>query len=244
MRLGVIADIHGNFVALNAVMADLERQSLDQVVCLGDAVQGGPQPAETVSSLRRMGCRVVMGNADSFLLTSAKSGEEELTAQHFEVRAWTLSQLGADDLAFIRAFEPTVTVPMGQAQELLCFHGSPTSFDDIILPETPDHDVRRFLGDDLPAFLTGGHTHAQQLRRLGDSLFFNPGSVGLAYDHQQASADPKLDSWAEYAILASDDIGAGVEFRRVWVDPRRIIEALLASGRPHAREYAAQYSLV
>jgi predicted phosphodiesterase len=210
-------------------------------VCLGDAVQGGAQPVETISALRRMGCRIVMGNADSFLLTSESRGVEELSERHFEVRAWTLSQLDEDDLAFIRAFEPTVTVRLSQTQELLCFHGTPSSFDDIILPETPDDEVRRLLGDDLSAFLTGGHTHLQQLRRLGDSHFFNPGSVGLTYDHHQASSDIKLDSWAEYAILACDNTGAGIEFRRVWVDPHRIVEALLASGQPHAREYAAQY---
>ena len=69
MRLAVISDIHGNCFALDAVLADLraDLEPVDATVCLGDAIQGGPQPAETVARLRELGCPVVMGNADAWL---------------------------------------------------------------------------------------------------------------------------------------------------------------------------------
>ncbi len=65
MRIAVISDIHGNFVALEAILKDISHQFVDQMVCLGDAVQGGPQPAQVVNRLRELACPVVMGNADS-----------------------------------------------------------------------------------------------------------------------------------------------------------------------------------
>src|SRR5262249_24703118 len=154
---------------------------VDRVVCLGDAIQGGPQPAEVVARPRAMGCPVVYGNADAFLLTG-DTGPEALTPQHHAVRAWSLAQLSEADRTFIAAFRPTVEISLPGGRRLLCFHGSPTSFDDIIYPDTPEEEVRRLLGGSLPAILTGGHTHLQQLRRLDDSLFFNPGSVGFVYN--------------------------------------------------------------
>jgi len=85
MRVAVIADIHGNAVAFDAVLADLETQTVDRVVCLGDAIQGGPQPSEVAARLRELRCPVVYGNADAFLLTG-ESGAESLTPQQYAAR--------------------------------------------------------------------------------------------------------------------------------------------------------------
>ena len=49
--------------------------------------------------------------------------------------------------------------------------------------------------------MCGGHTHLQQVRRIGDYFFFNPGSVGVAYNRNQPEEGFRLDPWAEYAIL-------------------------------------------
>src|SRR5262245_24968548 len=209
-RIAVISDMHGNCIALDAVLADLRRAIVDQIVCLGDAIQGGPQPAEVVARLRELACPVVMGNADAWLLTGEETGSENIPAERLrkmgEIRSWSLAQLSNDDQAFISQFQPTVSIPLSAARGLLCFHGSPASFDDIILPTTPKDEFQRLLGMHAPHILTGGHTHMQQIRRLGatDSFFFNPGSVGLAYSHQQPDDRLRADPWAEYAILTAD----------------------------------------
>ncbi len=52
MRLAVISDIHGNYFALEHVLKDMRRQGIEQIVCLGDVMQGGAQPAETIQCLR------------------------------------------------------------------------------------------------------------------------------------------------------------------------------------------------
>ncbi|MGI8690263.1 MAG: metallophosphoesterase family protein [Thermomicrobiales bacterium] len=240
MRVAVIADIHGNAVAFDAVLADLQEHSVDTVVCLGDAIQGGPQPAEVVARLRELGCPVVYGNADAFLLTGA-NGAESLTSQQHAVRDWSLAQLSEAERAFIAAFQPTVEISLPGKQRLLCFHGSPTSFDDIIFPETPETEVRRLLGAYLPAILTGGHTHLQQLRRLDDSLFFNPGSVGYVYNTRQPGGGAHADPWAEYAILSADERRFSIEFCRVPFDVAEWKRTTLASGIPDAEMMATRY---
>ncbi len=241
MRTAVISDIHGNCFALDAVLAGLRAASVDLIVCLGDAIQGGAQPAQTVARLRELNCPIVMGNADAWLLTGQETGAEKATEKQLQIRQWSLAQLSGVDRNFIQSFRSTVEIPLDARVTLLCFHGSPQSFDDIILPETPEEEFQRLLGKFESSILTGGHTHLQQIRRLGDFFFFNPGSVGVAYNRHLAEENFHLDPWAEYAILSSNQGRLALEFRRVPLDVGELIHIILSSGRPYAEETAAQY---
>jgi predicted phosphodiesterase len=249
MRIAVFSDIHGNAFAFDVILADLKRETFDHIVCLGDAIQGGPQPAEVVAQLRTLGCPIIMGNADSFMLTGNDSGREETSDERErklnEVREWSMSRLSDDDKAFIAAFKPTVEIPLEPWRNLLCFHGSPDDFDDVILPTTPEEDFQKMLTPYLPHIMTGGHTHMQQIRRIGahDAFYFNPGSVGFAYSHQQPDDEQfHADAWAEYAILTANAGKLSLEFRRLPYDAQPMIDIYHASGRPYTDEAAAQYS--
>src|SRR5215212_7969929 len=240
MRVAVISDMHGNDFAFETVEADIQRQNVDQIVCLGDAIQGGPQPAAVVQRLRRLGCPVVMGNADAWLLTGEETADEGIHSERLrkmgEIRLWSLSQLTDEDRAFISGFQPTVTIHLENELSLLCFHGSPTSFDDVILPAAPQEDFQKFLGSYKDHILTGGHTHAQQIRRNSKYFFFNPGSVGFAYSNNQPENQFFADPWAEYAILTVENSQIGLEFRRIPLDARELIRIYRESGRPFAEE--------
>jgi putative phosphoesterase len=245
MRVAVISDMHGNDLAFEAVEADINHQKIDQIVCLGDAVQGGPQPAEVVHRLHRLNCPIVMGNADAWLISGEETGDEGIPPERLkkmgDVRNWSLSRLTAEDRAFISDFQPTVTLRLENTLDLLCFHGSPTSFDDVILPAAPEEDFQKFLGPYTGRVLSGGHTHAQQIRRIGDYFFFNPGSVGFAYSHNQSDDDFHADPWAEYAVLTAENGQVSLEFRRVPFDSKEMIRIYHASGRPFADEAISQY---
>ena len=245
MRVAVISDMHGNDLAFEAVEADLKKQEVDQIVCLGDAIQGGPQPAEVVQRLRRLNCPVVIGNADAWLISGQETADEGIPPERLkkmgEIRLWSLSQLTEDDIDFISKFQPTVTLQLEGVLELLCFHGSPTSFDDVILPSAPEEEFQKFLGPYTGKLLTGGHTHAQQIRRIGDLFFFNPGSVGFAYSHNQPDNDFHADPWAEYAILTAENGQPSLEFRRIPFDSTELIRIYRESERPFADEAIGQY---
>lgn len=235
MRLAIISDIHGNCFALDAVLADLGRYAIDQIVCLGDAIQSGPQPAETVERLRALACPVVMGNSDAWLLTGEETNpQEKFFPVTYQVREWSLQQLTPEDQAFIAGFQPTVEIALENGKRLLCFHGSPRSFHEVILPTTPEAEFQEILGPAEGMLFTGGHTHLQYLRRLGDSFFFNPGSVGYAYNRERSGDDFRLDPWAEYAILSVTEEYVGVEFRRVAFDVNEWVRIIRASHRPNA----------
>lgn len=246
MRILIFSDIHGNAVGLEALLADSQGETFEQMVCLGDAIQGGPQPAAVVARLRDLGCAVVMGNADDWLLTGHASDAEAISPERQRkldaVRAWSLAQLSEADQRFIHNFQPTVELPLGEGQKLLCYHGSPQSFDDVILPTTAEEAVRRFLAPQADVVYTGGHTHLQFIRHLGRTFHFNPGSVGFAYRHDQAEDAPfRADPWAEYAVLTHDKGRITLQFRRVPYAVAPLIATYQSSGRPFAEEAINQY---
>jgi predicted phosphodiesterase len=206
--LALVSDIHGNDLALAAVVAELERLGVEQVVCLGDVAEGGSQPAEVLDRLARLGWPVILGNADAFLLEVDPSSPEAVTDEQLERRTWTLEQLSHAQLEQIRAFVPTLDVEV-DGLTLRAFHGSPRSYDDVVLPETPDGVAERLLGGSGVDLLAGGHTHLQWTRYVDGALYVNPGSVGLAYD--RFDSEPVPIEVAEYALVT----GGSVEFRRV-----------------------------
>jgi putative phosphoesterase len=245
MRIAIISDIHGNCVAFDAVFNDIKQVGVDQIICLGDAVQGGPQPAEVVARLRELGCPVVMGNADDWLVTGFDSGAENIPKERRIrmdiVRDWQLTNLSENDLSFIRAFQPTVQIKLEDERVLLCYHGSPKSFDHVILQQTPDEEVRGYLEPQENIIYTGGHTHMQFLRHFGRTFHFNPGSVGVAYRHDQPDDHFRLDPWAEYALLSSKSGNLSLEFRRIPFDVQLLISVYQSSGKPFAESSIAEY---
>ena len=248
MRNLILSDVHGNCLALETVVVDAKRNGFDQIICNGDMIQGGPQPHETVQLLREMNCSIVMGNSDAWLLTGVETGAESLSEERLKrlntVREWSLSKLNEEDRRFINRFQPTVTLDLGNNKSLLAFHGSPISFDQVLLPSTPEDEYQEVLRPYASHILTGGHVHLQYTRRLRDSqnFYFNPGSVGVAYNHEQTGEKNYLDPWAEYAILTIEKSNTQLEFIRVELDMDKMAEIYQKSDRPFANEAMGQYT--
>ncbi len=239
-RIALIADIHGNLTALDAVLADLESLGADQVICLGDVAATGPQPRETITRLRALGCAVVMGNTDAASIRPTQSvpGDED-GRRIAEIDAWGTAQLTPADLAYLRTFQPTVTQPLGGEDTLLCFHGSPRSNTESIEATTSDAALTRMLRGYSATVLAGGHTHAPFVRRYGESILLNSGSVGLPYEAIEAGG--RNPPWAEYAIIEWQAGALSVMLRRVPIDVTKVVRAAWRSGMPHAEWWARDW---
>jgi predicted phosphodiesterase len=229
----VFSDVHGNRVALEAMLEDLERRPADQLVCLGDALQGGPQPLECAERIAELGCPVVLGNADAFVLTLDPEAEPA-TEEMLETARWSQERLGERGLELIRGYEPTLKLELGAGRTLFAFHGSPGSYNEILLPSTPEDVVRAALEGADADVVAGGHVHMQWTRPISHKVLVNPGSVGLAYDHEQPEDDPLFEPTAEYAVISER---LEIELRRVPFDPQAVVHAVEESGRPNAEEY-------
>jgi putative phosphoesterase len=239
MRLGLISDIHGNLLALEAVLAELEREKLDRLVCLGDVV-AGPRANEALARIRNLECPVILGNWDAWSVDGMPEPATPVEEKLYAIGAYWAERLGEEDRAFVRSFAATVEVELESGGTLLCFHGSPGSFDDWIVATTPDDELAAMLAGFSAPVLAGGHTHLQMVRRYEDSLFVNPGSVGLPFE-RWSPEDVLIAPRAEYAILTAADGHLGVDLRRTTYDVEAHLRGGLESGMPFADWWAASW---
>jgi putative phosphoesterase len=242
MRIALISDIHGNFVALQTVLAHIAREHVDQFVCLGDVAANGPQPVPVIRRVRELGCPVVRGNTDEwFLVPQTYDPNSEKERRLMAMLEWEMQQFSPADIEFMRQFQPRVEIQLESGKTLLCFHGSPQSNTDVILAATPDDELQSRLGDFHAAVMAGGHTHQQMLRRFCDALVINPGSVGMPMA-RDARGHLHRPPWSEYAIVDSRGENLAIEFRRVPLDVNTVVRAARESGMPGSESWAGEWN--
>ncbi|CAN7669958.1 metallophosphatase family protein [Bosea sp. LjRoot90] len=208
MRLGVIADVHGNLPALEAVLASLAGLSVDAVVNLGDCASGPLWPAETVRLLRASEMSHVRGNHDRAL--GAASPEELGASDSF---AWRDLDAEARNWLAALPFE----IEIGKAR---CFHASPTDDETYLLDEVEGgrlvaacpEAVETLLGVTGHAVVLCGHSHQPRLLRLGNgTIAVNPGSVGNPAYHATYPSLHVSESGAPHARFAVVTMADAVE---------------------------------
>lgn len=243
MRIAIISDIHGNAVALETVLNALTAQKIDNILCLGDVASGGPQPQGVLERLQQLGCPVVMGNTDEWLLQpQLKSTTDQFTQWSQDVQLWCSQQLSSLHQAYIRTFQPTIEYPLTDGKLLLGYHGSPRSYREGIIATTLDEEVEQAFAGVKAAIMVGGHTHMQMFRRYKDILILNPGSVGAALDRVSPLNEMHNAPWAEYAIIDAEGNALYVEMQRVPFDLQALAESALKSGMPHAEWWVSEWN--
>ncbi|MCA9958670.1 MAG: metallophosphoesterase family protein [Anaerolineales bacterium] len=236
MRIALISDIHGNMVSLKNVLADIERQQVDDIVFLGDLATLGPQPREVVTTLRNLNCHCVMGNHDTFLFDPAAMQAYSQDTWIGEAVDWCKAQLAPEDLSFIYSFKPFLEITLDphheQASKLFCFHGSPRSNVDQIVATTSIRRLKQMLMGYEAAIFAGGHTHVQMIRQHKGTLIMNAGSVGQPFAQSTFKHAPSVLPWAEYAIIGWHEGALNVDLRRVPINLDAVKAAAMDSDLP------------
>ncbi len=242
MRIGLIADIHGNVFALDAVLAALDRLGMDETVCLGDVASPGPWPIETITRLRDRGIPAVMGNTDEWLLAEDPSRISDFTAMN-HINAWAAIRLDDALYAWIEAL-PRHRTMVRRAVPIILYHGSPRSTTDVISSLTPTETVAAMLSATDARIAVGGHTHVPMLRTTDTTLLVNPGSVGLGGTGPGTHDLPlgKPATGAEFAVLELTGQGVSLSFHSVGLDTGEMIAAASTTEMPHLESWAALWS--
>jgi predicted phosphodiesterase len=235
MRIALIADLHGNLLALEAVLAELRRDGYDELLCLGD-VAVGPQAAETVERVEALRCRVVIGNWDAYFLDGFPETGSDLSRRLVKLGESWSATLDESHRRAMRAYVPEIELDLGDGFRLLAFHGSPRSYEDFILASTPEEEVERMLDGRRAPLMACGHTHFQMLRRHDDTVLVNPGSVGLPF--ARPAPLMQISPWAEYGLVTRDDGRLNVELRRTTFDVQAHVRSILESKLPLAEWWA------
>jgi predicted phosphodiesterase len=243
MRVALISDLHGNALSLRAVLDDIARVGVDRIVCLGDCATLGPEPEAVLDTLGALGCPVILGNHDDFLL------DPQLIRRYTEVPVvvdavdWCRDRLGRSHLDFVRTFRPDLEIDLGEGASLYLFHGSPRSHMEDLLATTPPDELDRFLDGHSATVMAGGHTHVQMLRQHRGALLVNPGSVGMPFrEANTPGRAPTVLPHAEYAIVRADAGAVTVSLHRVAVDREALRRAARATDHPLGEMLAAAYA--
>jgi len=243
MRIAFISDIHGNFTALSAVLADINSQAIDQIICLGDTVTLGPQPLETLNALRELKCTYIMGNHDTATLDPEHAVQYDIASHLIPDLHWCRSKLSPDDLQFIASFKPMHEIRLPHGNQLLAYHGSPLSFTDIIQSTTHNKDLDTYFKGQEANIFIGGHSHIQMVRRYDNKLILNSGSVGNAFKFAYTPGKPVyLLPWAEYMIISQNENSLSIDARRVDFDTDETLKLVQESQLPCAPWWLSQYS--
>jgi predicted phosphodiesterase len=243
MRIALISDIHGNLTALETVIKALRLAAPDQVICLGDVAALGPNPREVIAVLRDFNWPVIMGNTDDWLL-DPKPNPDGGSLEHLidEIELWGAEQLTDEDRAYIRTFLPALELDLDDTRKLLCYHGSPRSYHDRILPTTPVERLDPWFAGLEAVCYAGGHTHERMVRSYQGGMLINPGSVGLPRIMQGNSVYNPV--WAEYALIEWRGGCINIQLHCEAIDVDQLQKEAEASGMPHHELYCRGWRAV
>ncbi len=242
MRIAFISDIHGNYTALEAVLADIKKIGVDKTICLGDTVSLGPQPREVLAALHEIKSINIKGNHDGAILEPEKAAFYEITEHLVPDLHWGRERLTKEDFDFIKTFKDTHTLTFPNGIELLAFHGSPLSTTHLIKATTDSALLDEYFAGQSAKVFIGGHSHIQMQRRYGDKLILNSGSVGNAFVFAYSPGKPpSLLPWAEYAIIEQIENTFSVDLRRVYFDIPKLVKLVEESDLPGKAWWLRQY---
>jgi putative phosphoesterase len=179
-RVAVLADVHGNAVALAAVLAELEREQPDAIVHCGDLTWGA-LPSETVRLVEGRGMLCLSGNADRAV---SEIGERlrDPNAEATPRERWIVEQHDASMRSLVAGFPATIELEVDGLGDVLFCHGSPRSDEELVTVETPEARLAEAIAGTASDVVVSGHTHVRFERHALDRTFANPGSVGMSYE--------------------------------------------------------------
>ena len=191
MRLAILADIHGNIHALEAVLDHVGRQGIDRIITIGDIVNCGPDSALCWQRIRALDCPVLHGNHERYVAHYGTPDAPALwESPRFAPLRWTVSQFTVQQRREIGRLPRHVRLP--EAPDILFVHASQRSDHDSIAPSTPEQDLQAMFPALASRWVVRGHNHLSQIRFWGERRIVTAGSVGFPLD-----GNPR----AQYLIL-------------------------------------------
>jgi predicted phosphodiesterase len=221
VRVVIMSDVHGNIVALEAVLADIRQHAApDALIVAGDMALVGPRPAEAVARLRSLdGAAFLMGNCDRYIVDREPDPQV----------SFALERLSADDIAFLEGLPFGQRIEAAPGHRLLAVHANPRNLEDPIKPRLHESLVRPLLDGVDAEVVAFGHYHVPFTRRVEPWTLVDVASVGLPRDGDQR---------AVYAIVTWDGAWR-VEHRRVPFDIQAVARDYREVGFPGAEHAAA-----
>jgi predicted phosphodiesterase len=234
LRIALLSDIHGNLVALDAVLADISRAGpFELTVVAGDVVWAGPWPAEVVDRVRSLDAVVIQGNTDAFFNHGPDNPPDDKQEKNFApLVSWTSEQLGPERVDYLVGLPFSHRISTEPGHDLLVVHANPSDEQRPIWPEMSEAELGEILGSPGSCdweVLAFGHIHTPYVRSWHGRLLVDVASVGLPMDGDQRAA---------YAIVTWDGSTWQAEHRRVAYDVSVVARTMQTSGMPRGKHFS------
>ncbi|HZA51283.1 MAG TPA: metallophosphoesterase family protein [Myxococcaceae bacterium] len=218
MRVAIVADIHGNLPALEAVLQDVERQAPDVVVAAGDLALRGGHPREVLQLLIDRCDAMLIGNTDAYIAGNYLGGAyREREHWKTELLEWTRDQIGADLIKTLGELPFSVRYTPRRGHDLYVCHANPRNLEDSLEPTLDESELRRYLAHLDAEAVAFGHLHFPYRRRVGRMLLADVASAGIPRDGDLRPA---------YGVFSWTRRGWRVQIRRVRYPVKRATEVL------------------
>jgi len=227
VRVAFIADIHGNGVALDAVLEDIEKRKVDRIAVLGDIAFRGPEPKRVLERVQSLTADVIKGNADEWTVRGVRPGEvpEAARAMMNREREWTAAQLEEKDLQYLRHLPESLELELSETIRVHAFHATPESLFDVVPPETDAATMKvRMMSRDGIRLFVCAHIHLPYIRFIDGRCIVNTGSVGLPFDGLPQ---------ASYALVEDEGDRFRVTIQRVPYDVEKVVKQFTNGGYPN-----------
>lgn len=213
-KLALLGDIHGNRLALQAVLDEVAREGIDRLLITGDVVGYYFWPRECLEAILEWNVEIVRGNHEDMLLRARKDPDcaRSLREKYGTGIEIALAELDESQLTLIESW-PRATVVVADHRRLLLCHGSPRDTNEYVYPDAPPEQLASMVSDDASA-IVHGHTHYSAVRSAHGRIIINPGSVGqprngqigacwATYDIETGEAELRLTSY-DVALVAEE----------------------------------------
>lgn len=220
VRVAIIADIHGNYHALDAVLTDLAELDVDEIIVNGDSVNRGPDSARVMQRLRNIPHQHILGNHDDLLVIAHEPPDtHEWLLDPFwsSVRYASKELHDAGLLDQFRNMEQVFRFDHG-GQSILVSHGSPRHYREGLGKFLRSEVLSEILAEHPTDILIGSHTHRQYIAHWGPHTVLNTGAVGMPFNGDQR---------AQYLLLTKENDTWTWTFRRIPYDADAAIEHFL-----------------
>lgn len=227
MRVAAIYDIHSNLPALEAVLDEIGREKVDQIVVGGDVVPG-PMPRETIDRLLAVDLpmRFITGNGDREIVARMRGIETGTVPPRFRhVMGWVASQLGPGDETLLASWPKTTSLDIDGLGKVMFCHATPRNDMEIFTRQTAEAKLRPIFEAVEESVIVCGHTHMQFDRRIGSKRVVNAGSVGLPFGKPGA-----------YWMM----LGPNIELRHTLYDFAKAGDRVRATQYPEAESLATR----
>lgn len=227
MKIAFISDIHGNAIALDAVLEDIEKLGIDKIYVLGDICYRGPEPKRSLDLVRSLHTEVIKGNADEWVVRGVREGEvaDKVLGLMNHERQWIVEQLEPSDIDYLETLPTQLNLTIEEV-EISAFHATPTSLFDIVLPNADDNQIEASLMQTQGAqVFVYAHIHKPYIRYINGKVIINIGSVGLPFDGLAK---------ASYGLVEVEDGHIKTSIRRVNYDLERVVALYYELKYPNA----------